>query len=73
MSKSEPSCEQRDKKTQKLMQGMMADLVKQCEKNGYPQPLPPNDNIKINTWVAPFATYGGTAIYTDHGHDFTAA
>jgi hypothetical protein len=73
ISKAEPFYEQRDKKTQKLMQGVMADLVKQCEKSGYPQPLSPNDNIKIYTWAVHFATYGGTAIYTDHGHDFTAA
>ncbi|KAL6412083.1 atrophin-1 interacting protein 2 (WW domain containing E3 ubiquitin protein ligase 2) [Ilyonectria robusta] len=73
IGKTEPFYEQCEKKTMKLVQGIQADLFKQFEKHGYPQPLPPNDNIKIGTWGMPFATYGGTSIYADHGHNFSAA
>ncbi|KPM41787.1 hypothetical protein AK830_g4768 [Neonectria ditissima] len=71
ISKSEPTYEQVDKKSMKLGQSLYADVVKQFEKVGYPQPLPPNDNIKIGFWSFPFATYGGASIYADHGHDFS--
>jgi WW domain/Chitin synthase N-terminal len=73
ISKTEPRYDQRDKKSLKMMQGPFTDVVKQFEKYGYPQPLSPNNDIKINTWSVPFATYGGASIYTDHGHDFSAA
>ncbi|KAH7133972.1 hypothetical protein EDB81DRAFT_902696 [Dactylonectria macrodidyma] len=71
IGKSEPTYEQVDKKTIKLGQSLYTDVVKQFEKYGYPQPLPPNDNIKIGFWSIPFATYGGASIYADHGHDFS--
>lgn len=73
IGKTEPVYEQCDKKSMKLIQGIYTDLFKQCEKHGYPQPLPPNDNIKIGTWAIPFATYGGTSIYADHAHNFLSS
>ncbi|KAF5000103.1 hypothetical protein FDECE_11289 [Fusarium decemcellulare] len=72
IGKGEPIYEQRDKKSTKLAQGILNDMVKQFEKVGYPQPLPPNDNIRFGTWGVPFATHGGSVIYADHGHEFSA-
>lgn len=46
IGKTEPFYEQCEKKTMKLVQGIQADLFKQFEKHGYPQPLPPNDTSK---------------------------
>ncbi|KAL5591809.1 hypothetical protein FOVSG1_010698 [Fusarium oxysporum f. sp. vasinfectum] len=66
---SEPYYEKYDKKTLKAEAAVVADIFKQIEKVGYPQPLPPNDGIRINTWSMPFATYGGSVIYANVGHD----
>ncbi|KAJ9416356.1 atrophin-1 interacting protein 2 [Fusarium oxysporum] len=66
---SEPYYEKYDKKNLKAEAAVVADIFKQIEKVGYPQPLPPNDGIRINTWSMPFATYGGSVIYANVGHD----
>ncbi|KAF5551922.1 atrophin-1 interacting 2 WW domain-containing protein [Fusarium phyllophilum] len=66
---SEPFYEKYDKKALKAEAGVVADIFKQIDKHGYPQPLPPNDRISINTWSLPFATYGGSAMYANVGHD----
>ncbi|KAF5643868.1 atrophin-1 interacting 2 WW domain protein [Fusarium sp. NRRL 52700] len=66
---SEPYYEKYNKKALKAEAAVVADIFKQIDKVGYPQPLPPNDNIRINTWSIPFATYGGTDTYVNVGHD----
>ncbi|KAF5973927.1 atrophin-1 interacting protein 2 WW domain-containing protein [Fusarium bulbicola] len=66
---SEPYYEKYDKKSLKTEAAVVADIFKQVDKVGYPQPLPPNDNIRINTWSMPFATYGGSTMYANVGHD----
>ncbi|KAI1023979.1 hypothetical protein LB504_005290 [Fusarium proliferatum] len=66
---SVPYYEKYDKKALKADAAAVTDVLKQIEKVGYPQPLPPNDNIRINTWSMPFATYGGSVMYANVGHD----
>ncbi|KAF5609302.1 atrophin-1 interacting 2 WW domain protein [Fusarium subglutinans] len=66
---SEPYYEKYDKKSLKAEAAVVADIFKQIHKVGYPQPLPPYDNIRINTWSMPFATYGGSTMYANVGHD----
>ncbi|KAF2164846.1 hypothetical protein M409DRAFT_56217 [Zasmidium cellare ATCC 36951] len=69
ISKEEPDFEKTDKKSRKLMEGVLEDVVKQFEKHGMPQPLPPNNGIVIRTWGFAFATYGGSSFYMDVGHN----
>ncbi|KAF4480058.1 atrophin-1 interacting 2 (WW domain containing E3 ubiquitin ligase 2) [Fusarium agapanthi] len=66
---SEPYYEKYNKKALKAETAVISDVFKQIDKVGYPQPLPPNDNIRINTWSMPFATYGGSIMYANVGHD----
>lgn len=73
ISKVEPWYGKLEKKQMKSMKRFFKEFTKQFEKHGYPQPLPPNNNIKINTWSVPFATFGGNSIYTSCGHDFLDA
>jgi hypothetical protein len=56
-----------DKEWRKQTLGIMADFVGQLEKHGFPQPLPPNDHIRVSSWTLPFATWGGS-MYGDLGH-----
>ena len=72
IGKSEPYYEKYDKKALKAEVAVATDMFKQCEKYGYAQPLPPNNNITIGTWGIPFATYGGSIMYGNYGHDFSA-
>lgn len=72
IGQTEPDDSERPKKEQKVNMKWANELVKQMEKRGFPQPLPPNDNICISTWEVPFATWGGTSIYDTHGHNLAA-
>ena len=70
ISKEEPFFEEHDKKTQKLNDEYFKDMVKQFEKHGLPQPLPPNETINIRVWNFAFATYGGNSLYMNAYHNY---
>ncbi|KAF9774657.1 hypothetical protein IL306_007306 [Fusarium sp. DS 682] len=69
IGQSEPYYQKYDKKALKAEAAAVADVFKQVDKVGYPQPLSPNDRIHIGNWHLPFATYGGSVMYTNVGHD----
>ncbi|KAF4338081.1 atrophin-1 interacting 2 WW domain protein [Fusarium beomiforme] len=69
IGQSEPYYQKYDKKALKTEASVVGDTFKQVEKVGYPQPLPPNNKIHIGSWSLPFATYGGSAMYANVGHD----
>ena len=44
-------------------------MFKDWEKNGFPQPLPPYDHLRVGFWRAPFATWNGATMYGNINHD----
>ena len=63
ISQTEVEWNKRPKELRKKMASIIQhDMVKEFEKKGFPQPLPPNDYIQISTWTVPFATWEGDTL-----------